>query len=70
MQITLKQTESEVTRILFLIKIARKEAKESRYWLNLLESINPDYRSEIQDLSNEANELRKILSTVNNKSKS
>lgn len=49
---------------IFRLKIARKEAKESMYWLNLLESTNPNHKLQIQELSGEANELRKILSAI------
>ena len=48
------------------IKISRKEAKESLYWLNLLKALNSN--SEVIDpLIQEANELRKILSAILNK---
>ncbi len=53
---------------LFRVKIARKEAKESKYWIRLLQDLN----SELTDLSiplfEEAEELRKILSTIITKS--
>ena len=52
---------------LFRLKIARKEAKESMYWLNLLVATNPEKQEEIKILSEEANELRKILSAIINK---
>lgn len=47
----------------FRLKIARKEAKESKYWLRLLKEANPD-KEEIDDLMNESEELRKILSAI------
>ncbi|MEP6262185.1 MAG: four helix bundle protein [Gillisia sp.] len=50
----------------FRMRIARKEAKESLYWLNLLKSLNPNIIT-IDPLIQEANELRKILSTILNK---
>lgn len=50
----------------FRLRIARKEAKESLYWLNLLKSLNPNSAT-IDPLIQEANELRKILSTILNK---
>ena len=50
----------------FRMRIARKEAKESLYWLNLLKSLNPNSIT-IDPLIQEANELRKILSTILNK---
>ena len=51
---------------LFRLKISRKEAKESRFWLRLLKEGNPD-NVEIDKLIQEADELRKILSTIINK---
>ena len=50
----------------FRIKIARKEAKESLYWLQLLKALNPKSEA-INSLIQEANELRKILSSILNK---
>jgi hypothetical protein len=52
---------------LMRIKISRKEAKESRYWLRLLD-VNQDMENERQDLINEAIELKNILSTILQKS--
>lgn len=53
----------------FRIKISRKEAKESEYWLKLLGDLNKDESERIQKLTNEASELRKILSAIINKLK-
>lgn len=53
----------------FRIKISRKEAKESEYWLKLLRDLNEGESQRIQGLINEANELRKILSAIINKLK-
>ncbi|HSP12634.1 MAG TPA: four helix bundle protein [Salegentibacter sp.] len=50
----------------FRIRISRKEAKESLYWLNLLKALNPNSEA-IDPLIQEANELRKILSAILNK---
>ncbi|WP_136464822.1 four helix bundle protein [Flagellimonas onchidii] len=50
----------------FRLKIARKEAKESRYWLKLLKKGNPDSDG-FNDLIQESEELRKILSAIINK---
>lgn len=47
----------------FRLKIARKEAKESRYWLRLLKEANPDIM-EFKKLINESEEITKILSTI------
>lgn len=50
------------------IKITRKEAKESFYWLKLLKENNPEYVSDIDSLLNEALELKKIFSSIADKS--
>jgi four helix bundle protein len=53
----------------FRLKIARKEAKESFYWLRLLYSTNTQDNLIIDPLLIEAEELRKILSSIINKTK-
>lgn len=45
--------------LIFRMKIARKEAKETQYWLNIL---SDDF--ELEDLGQEALEIRKILSSI------
>ncbi len=45
------------------IKISRKEAKESRYWLELIEP-RQDQRSEKESLIQEATELTKIFGSI------
>ncbi len=52
----------------FRLKISRKEAKESILWLRLLKDLNESHREELTTLIQEAEELRKILSTIINKS--
>ncbi len=51
---------------LFRLKISRKEAKESLYWLRLLKTQNNN--DSVDGLIQESNELRKILSAIINKS--
>ena len=46
------------------IKITRKEAKESYYWLDLLREAVPEFEAEIRKLSTEASELKKIFSAI------
>ena len=46
------------------LKIARKEAKEVRFWLRLLADLNPNYQKQVEILIIEATELRKILSAI------
>lgn len=50
--------------LLMHMKIARKEAKETQYWLELLITENNDTRD---ILKKEAEELRRILSAIINK---
>ncbi len=52
---------------LFRLKIARKEAKESKYWLRLIKSTNEEHSYNIEILIMEVEELRKILSAIINK---
>jgi four helix bundle protein len=52
------------------IKICRKEEKESAYWLRLiLETHDEKHMEEGRSLFNEATELRKIFSSIPEKSK-
>ncbi|SFD31030.1 four helix bundle protein [Algibacter pectinivorans] len=51
----------------FRMKISRKEAKESEYWLKLLKELNEKEEEKIKVLIIEANEIRKILSAIINK---
>lgn len=54
---------------LFRAKIARKEAKESKYWLMLLHEMNSDFKEISKELITESDALRKILSTIISKTK-
>ena len=55
---------------LMRIKISRKEAKESVYWLKLIVETNRDeIRKEGGELINEAIELKKIFSSIVEKTK-
>lgn len=49
---------------IFRCKISRKEAKETIYWLELLNEANTEYKSEIKTLIGECLELRNILSAI------
>jgi len=52
------------------IKISRKEAKESAYWLRLINETNDlDNANKAISLINEAEELKKIFSPILQKSK-
>jgi len=50
--------------LVFRLKIARKEAKESRYWIRLLQELNPEYKEISKLLLFEVEEIRKILSVI------
>ena len=50
------------------MKIARKEAKETEYWLNLVIEANMDLKEKIVPLVRESIELKKILSAIITKS--
>ena len=55
---------------LLRIKISRKEAKESAYWLRLIhETNNLKNANDAKRLIQEANELKKILSSILEKSR-
>ena len=51
------------------IKISRKEAKESCYWLRLIIDTNPLIQEEGRILLKEATELKKIFSAIIEKTK-
>ncbi len=52
------------------IKICRKEAKESAYWLRLIDDTNSlKNADDAKSLRQEANELKKIVSSILEKSK-
>ena len=50
--------------LIFRLKISRKEAKESKFWLRLLHELNPDQKTFSETLLFEVEELRKILSAI------
>ena len=50
---------------LMRIKIARKESKESAYWLRLIIDVNSEeFKNEGLTLKQEAEELKRILSSI------
>lgn len=54
---------------LMRIRICRKEAKESRYWLRLLDlGENPELEQECKELIQEATELTNIFGSILRKS--
>jgi len=51
------------------IKICRKESKESRYWLRLIDTNGKEQKNEQKILEQEANELTSIFGAILQKSK-
>lgn len=49
---------------LMRMKISRKEAKETNFWLELIIEVNPDFKDKITGLLAESVELKKILSRI------
>ena len=52
---------------IYRLKIARKEAKEIIHWLELIEEANPEFKPRMQELKQEAKELKNILLSIINK---
>jgi four helix bundle protein len=46
------------------IHICKKEAQETRYWLKLLEGIEPEHKKQIDTLTQEAHELSMIFGKI------
>jgi len=71
----LQEADGAISRNDFVNKsgIARKEAQESRYWLNLIGKSelvqNRENLSELNWLHNESDEIAKILSSIINKAR-
>lgn len=51
------------------LKIARKEAKETIHWLELIKEASPNVQEGADDLLGEATELKNILSAIIAKTK-
>lgn len=49
---------------LMRLKISRKEAKETHFWLELIIEANPSLKKRIESLFQESLELKKILSAI------
>lgn len=64
------ETNESLSRkdFIYRIKVCRKEAKESVYWLKLLSTSKSNQHTEIENLKNEAIELKKIFSAIINNS--
>jgi four helix bundle protein len=53
---------------LMRMKISRKEAKETEFWLQLIVEANPSFEKRMEGLLREVFELRKIFSSIISKS--
>ena len=53
----------------FRIRLCRKEAKETIYWLDLIMEANKNFIDRIKPLKEEATELMKIFAAILNKSR-
>lgn len=63
-------SESETIKdLIHKLAIAKKEAKESIYWLDLLQSIVPNSQLKTEPLIQESRELVKILASIISKQK-
>ncbi len=49
---------------LMRMRISRKEAKETEFWLQLIITANPSYEKKVVALLNEVIELKKIFSAI------
>lgn len=52
------------------LRISRKEAKETSYWLELIKEANIDIKDRMADLFQETKEIRNILSAIIEKANS
>ena len=46
------------------ISLCKKEAKETKHWLRMIASANPDKKDQIKSLFQEAQELTLIFSSI------
>ena len=53
----------------YRMRVTRKEAKETTYWLELVLEANPGFGNDIDPLSQESKELRNIFTSIIDKSK-
>lgn len=53
----------------FRVRICRKEAKESVYWLELIKESNPNFINEVEIFKQEASEFVKIFAAIALKAK-
>ena len=63
-----QEADACVSKRDFLAKyaIAKKELKETNYWLRLLADTNPEFKGRMKDLTKEGREILLIISTIIN----
>ncbi|TVR15533.1 MAG: four helix bundle protein [Balneolaceae bacterium] len=44
--------------------MCRKEAKESKYWLKLLHTMNNEFKKDINELQKEVDVLKRVISSI------
>lgn len=49
------------------VRISLKEARESNYWLRVLKALQDEENDELNYLTQESNEIKKILASILNK---
>ncbi|MFL5728704.1 MAG: four helix bundle protein [Cytophagaceae bacterium] len=54
---------------LMKVRISRREVKESIFWLRLIKETNKNVNSQLEQLLDESTQLKKILSSIIEKSK-
>jgi four helix bundle protein len=54
---------------IYRMRISRKEAKETQYWLSLIDEANPEFKKYLEPFLQESTELIKIFSSIIEKSK-
>jgi len=61
-----REANDTITKKDFLHKIGicRREAKESKYWLELISHANPNLANKIEPLSDEALQFARIFATI------
>lgn len=58
-------SETETPKdLVYKLSLVKKEAKESKYWLGLIETVYPTLSSECNPLIQESDELVRIFATV------
>jgi|SRR3989338_2504783 len=58
-------SETQTTKdLIYKLAVVKKEAKESKYWLDLISTIFPNLKAQIDPLIQENSELIRIFSSI------